>query len=248
MARVAEVSNRISVSVVVPVFNEERVIQRCLDALLAQSEALDEIIVVNNNSTDGTADVLALYPSLTIVAESRKGITYARTAGFNAARSSIIARIDADTVVAPNWAETMRSKFEADPQISAVAGGAGVAEVSPRGRFWARWYYRSFRRWHQRSIGVTPMMYGFNGALRKSAWEEIRDLTTLDDLRISEDVDVTISLLKTGHRIAYCDDLVVKARLFRSMKPGKMKQYYQTDGYTLAKHQFGNKRRWVVGP
>jgi glycosyltransferase involved in cell wall biosynthesis len=248
MARVATASERISISVVIPVFNEERVIQRCLDALLEQSDPLDEIIVVNNNSTDATAQLLASYPSVTVVNESRKGITYARTTGFDAARSTVIARIDADTIVARDWAATMRSEFTRQPDLSALAGGAAVAEVSPRGRFWARWWYRSFRRWHQNSIGVTPMMYGFNGALRRTAWNEIRDLTSLDDHRISEDVDVTISLLKTGHRIAYCEELVVKARLFRSMKPGKMKQYYRTDGYTLAHHQFGNEKRWVVGP
>jgi glycosyltransferase involved in cell wall biosynthesis len=248
MVRVANPNKRLSVSVVVPAYNEEHVIGRCLEALLAQTEPLDEIIVVDNNSTDGTAKVLAQYAGLTVVTETRKGITYARTAGFNAATSSVIARIDADTVVSPTWAATLRTEFDAHPEFAAIAGGAGVAEISPSGRFWAQWYYRRFRKWHEKSIGVSPMMYGFNGALRRTAWEDIRSLTTLDDLRISEDVDVTISLLKSGHVIGYCDDLVVKARLFRSMKPGKMKQYYQTDGYTLAKHEFGNQRRWVTDP
>jgi len=240
-------TGRPTISVVIPAFNEERIIADCLDALAAQTDPVDEIVLVDNGCTDRTVEIAGRYPLVRVVAEPRKGITYARNAGFDAATGDVIARIDADSVAAPDWAATLRASF-ADPTVDAVAGLAGIAELSPGGRIWGRWHYRWFRHWHERSIGVRPMIYGFNGAFRRVAWLQAREHVTLDDLRISDDVDVTISLLRTGHRAVYNPRLLVKAHLLRSLKPAKLAQYYQTDGYTLAKHRFGNPRRWVDDP
>lgn len=235
-----------TVSVVIPAYNETTVIEGCLRALTAQTQPADEIIIVDNNSTDDTAALAEKVPNVRVVRESRQGITYARTTGFNEARMDIIARIDADTVVSPNWVETIRSEFTAHPEIDALAGNAAVAEFSPAGRYWATWWYRSFRRWHEKSIGVSPMMYGYNCALRRSAWESIRDGINFDDQRISEDVDVTISLLKNDHAVRFSPELIVKCHMFRTLDFSKLKRYYDTDSITLAKHRFGNPERWAA--
>lgn len=237
-------AGRLTISVVIPALNEERLLPGCLAALSAQTDAVDEIVVVDNNSVDRTAEIARAVPGVVVVAESHAGITYARTAGFDAARCDIIARIDADSIVAPDWAATIRREFSADPALAAIAGGAAVAELSPGSRFWMKIHYRLFRFWHERSLGVAPMIYGFNGALRRSAWEVIRGKITLGDTQISEDVDVTICLLSSGLRIKFVPQLVVKAHLFRTMKVGKLSEYYRTDGVTLRKHQYGNPKRW----
>lgn len=235
-----------TVSVVIPAYNESKVIEVCLTALTAQTQPADEIIIVDNNSADDTVAIAQAFPGVRVVAESRQGITYARTTGFNEARMDIIARIDADTVVSPRWVETIRSEFRKHTDVDALAGNAAVAEFSPAGRFWATWWYSTFRRWHEKSIGVSPMMYGYNCALRRSAWESIRDGINFDDQRISEDVDVTISLLKNGHRVRFSPDLVVKCHMFRTIDFSKLKRYYDTDSLTLAKHRFGNPERWAT--
>lgn len=237
-----------TISVVIPVLNERRVLARCLDALHAQTEPVDEIVVVDNGSSDGTAELAAGYPLVRVLQEPNRGISYARTTGFDAARGAVIARIDADTVVAPDWAAVLRRVFAAEPEASAVAGGAAIAELSPRGRFWCFWYLRVFRAWHQRSIGVRPMMYGFNGAIRREAWPLVRGELAMGDERVSEDVDLTISLLKTGHRIVLRHELRVKAKVFRSIDVSKLRRYYRTDEYTLARHGYGNPKRWTAAP
>lgn len=234
-----------TVSVVIPAYNEARILGSCLRALMDQSQPADEIIIVDNNSSDDTVTLARSFPGVTVIPESRQGITYARTTGFDAASSDIIARIDADTVVSPDWVETIRSEFREHPEIDALAGNAAVYEFSPGNRFWATWWYRSFRRWHEKSIGVSPMMYGYNSAVRKEAWADIRSVVNFDDQEISEDVDVTISLLKTGHTVRFSPGLVVKCHLFRTLKPGKLKHYYDTDSITLARHSFGNPARWA---
>jgi len=83
---------------VVPVHNEETFLKPCLDAVLAQDEPVHEIIVVNNDSIDGTAGILATYHDrVTVLDEPRQGVQHARTTGLNAATTPLIGRIDADT-------------------------------------------------------------------------------------------------------------------------------------------------------
>lgn len=239
---------RPTVSVVIPARNEAHVIERCLGALLTGCvDPADEIIVVDNGSDDGTAEIAARHPRTRVIREPRPGVTYARTAGFDGAGGDVIARIDADSIVCPEWADRIRETFASDASLDGIAGGAGIAELSPAGRFWFGWWYRGFRLWHERSIGVRPMMYGFNSAFRRDAWRAARDLVAMDDERVSEDVDLTIALLRSGHHLKFVPGLRVKAHLFRSIDRDKLSRYYRTDSLTLARHRFGNRRRWAEG-
>ena len=62
------------VSVVIPVYNEKKRIKKCLDSLLSQSEKPDEIIVVDNNSTDSTVSIVRKYKGVNLVHEKKQGI------------------------------------------------------------------------------------------------------------------------------------------------------------------------------
>lgn len=232
-----------TISVVIPAYNEERIISRCLQALADQTDLPDEIVVVDNCSTDNTVHLAKQFPTVRIISEPRQGITYARQAGFDAANGDVIARIDADTIVHPGWIARIRQDFT-DPELHGQSGRAAIAEISPGNLFWGSWWYRGFRFWHERSIGVAPMLYGFNSAVRRQAWLSARHLVTMGDERVSEDVDVTIALLRSGHHLRYSSRMLVKARLFRSIDRKKLARYYATDSMTLARHQFGNTRRW----
>ena len=68
-------------------------------------------------------------------------------------------------------------------------------------------------------------------------------MTDGDDT-ISEDVDVSLALIASGHRLVYTPRLMVKCAVLRSFDVAKMRRYYRTDGVTLAKYQLGNKKRW----
>lgn len=232
------------ISVVIPVYNEERLIAHCLDALRGQTMAPFEIIIVDNNSTDKTLEIAKKYPLVRIVSETEQGITYARTTGFDAARGDIIARLDADSIVKSDWVETL-SKIFSDDSTDAVTGNAAVAELSPRNRFWIRWYYKIFRAWHQRSIGFSPVLYGFNSALKATAWQSAKKHLTNGDGTTSEDLDVTLALAKEGYKLRYEPSLLVKCHVLRSVSLEKARRYYRTDGHTLKKYQLGNKKRWI---
>lgn len=233
---------------VVAAHNEERMLARCLRRVLDQTEPFDEVIVVDNASTDRTAEIAAGFPGVTVLAEKRKGVTYARKTGFDAVTKDVIVRIDADSFVARDYAEQVRTVYASDAAVDAIAGHAGIAELSPFPRPWFGWHYRMFRFWHERSIGVRPVIYGFNGAFTRASWLRIRDMITLDDALVTDDIDLTVSLLRTGHRIVFAPKVTMKAHLIRSLRPAKLKRYYLADGYTLSKHRYGNRRRWVEPP
>ena len=83
-------------SFVIPAYNEERYLGGCLESILEQTRDLPdtEIVVVNNASTDGTRDVALSYPRVRLVDEPRKGLTYARQAGF--ARAADLGQLGLD--------------------------------------------------------------------------------------------------------------------------------------------------------
>lgn len=116
-------TNRLSV--VVPVFNEEDAVSDCIERLLTQPE-IDEILIVDNNSTDGTASIIQefarKYDKVRYVFEARQGVVHARNAGFDASTGNIIGRIDADTRVQPGWASAVKAFFQRSTAHSAVAG------------------------------------------------------------------------------------------------------------------------------
>ena len=116
-----------TISIIIPAHNEERYISLCLESIMAQTVLPDEIIVVDNNCDDCTVDIASRYP-VKVVHEKRRGIIVARNAGFNAAGSEIIARTDADTILAPDWISRVKERF-ASAQIDALVGVAGLYDL-----------------------------------------------------------------------------------------------------------------------
>lgn len=109
-------------SVVVPAYNEEKLLPACLESLVAQEyEGEIEILVVDNASTDGTADV-ARRCGARVVPEPRRGYCNALIAGFAAAQGDIIACTDADSVVPPDWVRRLAAEYDRAPDVVAVGG------------------------------------------------------------------------------------------------------------------------------
>ena len=110
------------ISLVIPAYNEEAFIGACLDAALKYGgEKLHEIIVVDNASTDHTADAAARYPGVRVVREDRKGTGHARQTGAEEATGDVIAYVDADSHLTPGWVEQIEHAF-ADERVVFLSG------------------------------------------------------------------------------------------------------------------------------
>jgi len=114
--------NDVKISVVIPAYNEADFLPRCLDSLMVQKNAPNfEIIVVDNASTDETAEVAKRY-GVRVIHESEKGVVHARQAGLEAARGRIIVSTDADSFFPEKWIYNIHSFFLEHPEASGLAG------------------------------------------------------------------------------------------------------------------------------
>ncbi|MGI8768722.1 MAG: glycosyltransferase [Propionibacteriaceae bacterium] len=123
-------------SVVVPAYNEAAYIGYALQALQRQDYVGDyEIVVVDNNSTDGTGEIAASY-GVTVVAEKTPGVCAARQRGTAEARGEIVVSTDADTVQPANWLTRINASFTAGDDVVGVAGPCRYGQPS----WWADRY------------------------------------------------------------------------------------------------------------
>jgi glycosyltransferase involved in cell wall biosynthesis len=156
-------------SVVVPAHNEEDFLGACLDSLLDQDYPGDyEIIVVDNNSTDGTARVAA-DRGVRVVTESRPGVCWARQTGTLTAAGEIVVSTDADTAYDRGWLSRIDGAFRADACLVAVAGPCRFVDAPWWGRIYAGVLFRSVNVL-ARMTGRVPYVAAANIAFRKAAW------------------------------------------------------------------------------
>lgn len=206
----------LTLSVVVPAYNEQEVIGECLRRLVAQGDAITEIVVVDNNSTDDGMAVVAkmarTYPYIRTITESQQGLVYARNSGIDAATGDLVARIDADTRVPDGWAQTIVDFFAADTDgdWAALCGRGEAYGVPFAGRF-DKWKIRAhpLNRGHDhRAVSEIPVLYGSNMILRRDTWAGIRDRVSMRR-DVFEDVDMGLCVQDAGGRNAFLPSLTV---------------------------------------
>jgi GT2 family glycosyltransferase len=111
------------VAVVVPNWNGRRWLERCLDGLAAQTTQASEVILVDNGSTDGSADLRAPdgLPVRVIELGRNTGFAFAANRGVEAAKTPAVALVNTDVVLAPDWIERTASALRRDERLAGVA-------------------------------------------------------------------------------------------------------------------------------
>ncbi|MGC4961920.1 glycosyltransferase family 2 protein [Gordonia sp. DT101] len=184
-----------TVSVVIPVYNEEEVIAACLEGIAAQTRAVDECIVVDNNCSDRTVAVAESFSHrlpIRIVTAPRQGVGWARDAGFDASSTDVIGRIDADTRLDPNWCASLVEFMTGRPEVAAVTGFDYLYDVPLEHRFEKR-QRRNAERSSEGRKAFT--LLGNNMAIRRTAWDSVRsDVPNLPGTH--EDIDLFFTLLE----------------------------------------------------
>lgn len=192
---------RPTVSVVIPVKDDAEMLRRCLRALRAQTLTPDEIIVVDNGSSDGSSDV-ARKAGVRVVLEPEEGILAASAAGFDAADGELLARLDADCVPSQDWLQEIVDAFAADLTVSAVTGGARLID-GPRSlrRILPALYLSAYFGVLGVTLGHVPL-FGSNMAIRRESWRAVSDQVHRRDPMVHDDLDIAFHLGRT-HRISF---------------------------------------------
>ncbi|WP_205687577.1 glycosyltransferase family 2 protein [Cellulomonas endophytica] len=183
---------RLRITVVVPARDEERLLPRLLASLAAQDRPADEVVVVDNGSTDRTAE-LARAAGARVVVEPVPGVWPAAAAGYDAATGDVVARCDADCVLPPGWLAALERALLDDPAALAVTG-PGVFAGLPRPLRMAAdvLYMRAYFVAAGAALGGVPL-FGSSLGLRRSAWRAVRD-EVHRDADVHDDLDLSFHL------------------------------------------------------
>ncbi|MBZ6256668.1 glycosyltransferase [Streptomyces olivaceus] len=191
------------VSVVVPAYNEKECIEATLRSL-ARSTHPVEIIVVDDGSTDGTAEIaesLGL-PGVRVVRQANAGKPAALNNGVRHARYDIVVMMDGDTVFEPDTVRHLVQPF-ADPAVGAVAGNAKVGNRRTLIGAWQHIEYVMGFNLDRRMYDLLRCMPTIPGAIGAFRREAVLQAGGMSDDTLAEDTDITIALHRAGWRVVY---------------------------------------------
>ena len=194
---------RPQVSFVVPAYNEERLLPACLAAIRAEIERTGctaEVIVVNNASTDATADIAAATPGVIVVDQPVKGLVQARSAGFRASRGLLIANIDADTLIPEGWLARVLQAFEQNRRLVCFSGPYDYYDVPMHIRAFARTFYLvgyATYAFNKHVMGVGAMVQGGNFVFVRDVMERIGGYSNAFTF-YGEDTDIARRMSRVG--------------------------------------------------
>ncbi len=237
-----------SISVVIPSYNDAAMLERCLTALDAQTRRPDEIVVVDNGSSDSTVDV-AVAHGARVVTELRRGIPQATSAGLDAATGDVIGRLDADSLPPRGWVARIARTFDADPGLDVLSGPGDYYDGTALQRWFAAnvqmpLYYGPVARFLGHDV-----VFGSNFAIRATAWRELRAVVHRNDREVHDDLDITLNLVP-GMGVRFDDSLIVgvSARPWSSWP--RLARGYRMAFYTFSVNHaeasiFARRRAWI---
>ncbi|HEY6065937.1 MAG TPA: glycosyltransferase [Thermoanaerobaculia bacterium] len=195
------------VSVVVPAFDDPVGLAECLDALAPSAGPENEIIVVDDASTDETPAVAARSGVRLLRMERNSGPGAARNFGARHATGDVVLFVDSDVVVGPDTVSRVARALEEHPEIAAVFGSYDAAPRAPGLVSQFRNLLHHFV--HQQGDPEASTFWAGCGAVRRSVFEAVGGFDPSRSLRSIEDIELGYRLRDAGHRILLDRDLHV---------------------------------------
>src|SRR5688572_9649295 len=220
----------LTMTVIVCAHNEALFLPTCLHSLLAQTRVPDEILVVNNASTDETGAVAAQIPHVRVVDEPRKGLVVARESGRLAATGDILVYVDADCRAPLTWLARIERHFVRDPQLIALSAPYRFYDWDWWGRLLIRAYDFTLAPATQllvkHLLRIGTIFYGGNFAVRRRALDWIGGFDTSIEFH-GEDTNLGRRLFAVGKVGLFHDCFLhTSARRYVAMGKGTVFRLY----------------------
>lgn len=198
------------VTVVIPAFNEEKVIAKTIRSVISQNYSNLEVIVVNDGSTDSTDEKIQKFAESGKVKEVwqlNQGKAVALNTGISRAKGEIIVIVDADTQILPYCIENLVSRFS-DPKVGAVCGNVKVGNIKSILTALQEIDYRMAINLERRAYDFLNSIFVVPGAL--GAWRKkaIQEAGYFSNITLTEDAELGMKIRKLGYKIVYEADAV----------------------------------------
>ncbi len=199
------------VAVLVPAYNEEKVIVRTISSVLASTYPNLRVIVIDDGSKDRTADIACeqfaeeiARGRLTVIRQENGGKASALNNALQAVTEEIFIGIDADTIIANDAIAYLVPHFQ-DERVGAMAGNA---KVGNRVNLWTRWQaleYITSQNFERRALNTFSAVCVVPGAIGAWRTQAVRDAGGYKLDTVAEDADLTMALLQNGYKVEYED-------------------------------------------
>jgi GT2 family glycosyltransferase len=196
-----------SVSIIVPTFNGGSRVASCIEALLQQDPARkSEILVVDDGSTDNTADVVRAYPCVRLITQVNSGPAAARNRGALEAHGTVILFTDDDCVPMPEWLESMLEAFR-DLEVVAVKGVYRTHQKQLAARFVQIEYEDRYRL--MAGLSTIDFVDTYSAAFRRDRFLEMTGYDTSFPVACAEDIELSYRMSARGWKMKFAPRAIV---------------------------------------
>ncbi len=234
------------ISVVIPVYNEEKNIMKTLNALYSNTILPDEVIMADGGSTDKTVELVKKnYPQVIVIDNPRKNAASGRNEGIKRAKGDIIAFTDGDCIVAENWIESIANAFK-NNDIDGLGGKVMVAPpVNHIEAYWGNLAWNLIMNFGDEPYKVDKCTLNdafvtANCAYKRKLLVKLRGFSNWF-ANNAEDVDLCWRAVKAGAKLMYIPDVQIYAHNVTTKKGVAQKSF--RNGYSSSKLQkrYGSK-------
>lgn len=194
------------IALYIPCFNAEKTIGACLNAVFLQDRLADDILVIDDGSTDKTVEIAKTYPVRIIKHAKNLGLAAARNSALKNTDAKLIASLDSDCEPSKDWLKHLAKRINS----SNVAGVGGKTEEANRSNVFNNWRAVHMKQHWGDSKKINPsFLFGSNTLLRRDLLLKVGSYN--EKYRSNfEDVDISSRLRKRGYTIIYEPRAVVK--------------------------------------
>lgn len=194
------------VSVYIPCYNCAETVAKTIEAVLAQTHPVSEVIAIYDNSSDNTLEVLRNYPVKVVENKVCKGLAAARNVAIGVAKGDFIASLDADCVPEPDWLEKLMANFH-DEKVAGVGGKLMESTVYGIADRWRAVHMK--QHWGNKKEINPSFLFGNNNVFKKTVFGQVGYYD--ENFKVSaEDYEFSQRVKKSGHKIVYEPLAIVK--------------------------------------
>ncbi|WP_247237233.1 glycosyltransferase family 2 protein [Telluribacter sp. SYSU D00476] len=242
-------------SIIICTYNRATFLKETIDSILLHltDQTKYELLIVDNNSTDTTAEVVKQYlhvPIIRYVFEQNQGLSYARNRGIKEARYPIIVFVDDDIDIDPNYLSVL-DKLYSDPSVQIVGGKvlpykSRVPEWLPK-----KYYYLASVYDMGDTPAFVPKLMGANHTFRKEVADKVGDYNVnigpLGDFKLGGDEnDFLLRAQNKGYRLLYHPDLIVHHKIQNRFNREFILKYSYNIGATEANIDYTNRKHLLA--